>query len=226
MAETEGEGTCLTLLFDGWILNSRLKYACGLFFTFLWGLTSEYLVSVRRTQFGGDASGGRAEGAASTTRDLLDTMLYRLQMSVGYCLMLVAMTYHLPFLAAIAVGVAVGHRFFNWKCGRFASPAVAPSPSRPRPRAKNTNQRNDCGLRDRLQSFWRSGPGRPVLRGRRAAGSRKGTRHLGRLEGCQRLRCGEVIGSSGGGGGGSAAHGHPSVCHWWDDVRGGRAATP
>eukprot|EP01043_Picozoa_sp_COSAG02_P016685 COSAG02_NODE_739_length_17830_cov_14.978174_9_plen_310_part_00 len=106
---------CPVLLLPAWTLNTRLKYYVGLGLVVSMGVASEALAYLRRTTAAG---GGVLVYCGCTTtnsvrlRKTLDSTLHVLQIATGYCLMLVAMTYHVPLFACVLVGLGLGHYNF------------------------------------------------------------------------------------------------------------------
>lgn len=87
-------GTCIKILF--WTLDSRPKYICGLIFAATLGIATELLLAFRRATL--DGGGGP-----------LGTVMHVVQLVLGYFLMLMAMSYHIPVFLAVISGVGIGH---------------------------------------------------------------------------------------------------------------------
>lgn len=106
---------CPVLLLPAWTLKTRLRYYVGLGLVVLMGFGSEALAYLRRTTAAG---GGALSCCGDTVADSvrlrrgLDSVLHVMQIGTGYCLMLVAMTYHVPLFACVLVGLGLGHWYF------------------------------------------------------------------------------------------------------------------
>ena len=107
---------CPVLLLPAFTLNTRLKYIVGLGLVVLMGIGSEALSYLRRSS----AAGGGVLACCGGTminsvrmRQALDSTFHVLQISTGYCLMLVAMTYHIPLFACVLIGLGLGHFCFG-----------------------------------------------------------------------------------------------------------------
>jgi copper chaperone CopZ len=109
--EFEGN-TCPVLLLPEWALNTRLKYYLGLLIVILMGFGSEALAYLRRTTAAGGGALTCCAPQSVMLRQGLDSTLHVMQIGTGYCLMLVAMTYHIPLFACVLIGLGLGHCFF------------------------------------------------------------------------------------------------------------------
>jgi len=97
------------LLFQGWVLDSEGSFAAGVIGIFLLGMLTEFLTWCRRNKISANpslrqrpAAFKAAMGAAFTT-----------QVTLGYFLMLAAMTYQGEIFIAVIAGLAAGHIVFN-----------------------------------------------------------------------------------------------------------------
>eukprot|EP01050_Picozoa_sp_SAG11_P018654 SAG11_NODE_2856_length_2901_cov_3.495717_2_plen_152_part_00 len=103
---------CISLLSDAWVLDSRAKYMCGVLLAALIGLTTVLLAPVHRTALA--AAAAAASSKSLFRANVLETVLYVLRMTLGFLLMLIVCTYHVPLFGAVVSGIGVGHYF----CGR------------------------------------------------------------------------------------------------------------
>lgn len=94
-----GKGTCLIFLIPGLVINTAWKYVVALLACLLLGVLVEALRVVR----------SRIRELRRNWSRGVDAVLYAVQMFVAYCAMLLVMTYELFFIAAIVIGLALGH---------------------------------------------------------------------------------------------------------------------
>mmetsp|Transcript_23521 Transcript_23521/g.80154 ORF Transcript_23521/g.80154 Transcript_23521/m.80154 type:complete len:383 (-) Transcript_23521:77-1225(-) len=107
------EDPCVVFLFKGAALSSPGLLALGFFATALLAVAVEGLVALRRLPLpGGEGKAAWRVGGAAAS-GWVKLALYALQGLLGYCLMLLAMTYQAELLAAVVLGLAAGHHAFN-----------------------------------------------------------------------------------------------------------------
>lgn len=102
---TESDVACLNLLFKDWTLDNSGKFAGGCIGTILLGVLTEWLTLVRRKT--------HKQMPSSAKRDVFMIGLYGAQVTLGYFLMLLAMTYSLEIFICVLGGLIVGHGLFN-----------------------------------------------------------------------------------------------------------------
>lgn len=93
---------CVVLFNSSWVLDSRFKFLVAFFGIFIMGTMSEAILQIRREL--------RRKSSSPT---LVFTGLYVAQITVGYSLMLAAMTYSIEIFLAVVLGLGTGHHFFN-----------------------------------------------------------------------------------------------------------------
>lgn len=103
---------CVALLFEGWDLNTKFKFVIGCFGTFGMGLFVEFLVYTRR-QVKRRFMNGQMPKLHFRIISGGMLLLYLVQVSIGYMLMLVAMTYQVELFLMVVFGLTVGHGAFN-----------------------------------------------------------------------------------------------------------------
>jgi hypothetical protein len=135
---------CVALLFKSWSLHTPALLALGFFATVAMGMSIEALASLRRNlQNPGFCN---CHNIPTSTSRAYAVALYAVQITFGYLLMLVSMTYHFVLFSAVIIGLLIGHIIFGAKapvvanttaCCAFASPSdkedcpgCAPSPAR------------------------------------------------------------------------------------------------
>jgi hypothetical protein len=105
---TDSNQPCVAFFFETWSLKSPgLVFAACLFTVFL-GMSIELCAKLRRKVRG---EGRRRRGDWTTT--LLTLTLYAFQVTAGYLLMLVSMTYHVPLFLSVILGLTLGHAVFS-----------------------------------------------------------------------------------------------------------------
>jgi hypothetical protein len=96
--------TCVIYLFPQWVLSTPGKFALGCLGSILFGILLEYVLWKRRLVY--TMSPGRR-------RLILSVLVYGLQLSMGYFIMLVIMTYSGPLFVSVVGGLMMGHAIFN-----------------------------------------------------------------------------------------------------------------
>ena len=107
---------CIIYLFPTWVISSYGKWVFSILATGLFGIFLELVISKRR-HYASNMTPGRK-------RLTLSAVLYGLQLTLGYLLMLVVMTYSGPLFVSVIFGLVGGHILFNAQdavLGRSAS---------------------------------------------------------------------------------------------------------
>ena len=100
--------TCVIYLFPEWILSSRLKLGVASVGTIVFGALLEFAIFQRRRVMTNMQQGGHQRLGASA-------LFYGAQLSMGYMLMLVVMTYSGVLFFCTILGIVSGHVLFNAK---------------------------------------------------------------------------------------------------------------
>lgn len=100
--------TCVIYLFPEWILSSRAKLAFASVGTIVFGALLEFAIFQRRRVMTSMQQGGYRRLGASA-------LFYGAQLSMGYMLMLVVMTYSGVLFLCTILGIVSGHVLFNAK---------------------------------------------------------------------------------------------------------------
>lgn len=98
-----GQNPCLILFFESWLIDSDLKLALSVIGVFILGISNAFANQYR--DYIWKLRSKRKEEILSCA---IHTTLGAVQLSIGYFLMLVAMTYVFVYFAAAVVGLAVG----------------------------------------------------------------------------------------------------------------------
>ncbi|KAL3795252.1 hypothetical protein HJC23_008337 [Cyclotella cryptica] len=111
--------TCVIYLFPQWILSTPGKLAAGCIGSILFGILLEFVLWKRRSVY--TMTPGR-------NRLILSVLVYGLQLTMGYFVMLVIMTYSGPLFISTIGGMMLGHALYNaqdsfvkWKSERQAA---------------------------------------------------------------------------------------------------------
>ncbi|KAL7520410.1 hypothetical protein ACHAWX_005135 [Stephanocyclus meneghinianus] len=96
--------TCVIYLFPQWILSSPGKFAAACIGSILFGILLEFVLWKRRSVY--IMKPGRR-------RLILSVLVYGLQLTMGYFVMLVVMTYSGPLFVCTVGGMMLGHTLFN-----------------------------------------------------------------------------------------------------------------
>jgi hypothetical protein len=123
------EHLCLNLLFTSWTLDSHIKVIFACLGTVILAILTEFLGKMRRTvskMRGVQSSqhllqknglpGNRKESVILSSVAIYDAVLvlmFVIQVTLGYFLMLIAMTYQAELFVCVILGLAIGHALFN-----------------------------------------------------------------------------------------------------------------
>ena len=97
---------CVIFLFPSWVLSTPGKLAGACIGTIILCILLELLIHGRRQYIGGTMSAGYKRLVASA-------LSYGLQVTIGYFIMLIIMTYSGPLFVSVVVGLIGGHVLFN-----------------------------------------------------------------------------------------------------------------
>lgn len=99
--------TCILYLFNGWVLNSPVKYGFAVIGTFCWCMAIPYVGRVRRRRI------TKAKVRNARLRALLNFVLYFVQLLLAYAAMLLTMTFSVWIFLSVVSGIAAGHTLFS-----------------------------------------------------------------------------------------------------------------
>jgi Ctr copper transporter family len=97
--------TCIIYLFPNWILSSAGLVTAASIGTLFFGIVLEAVISKRRSVVQSFPIGYK--------RVTVSALFYGLQLTLGYLLMLVVMTYSGPLFMCVIFGLMAGHAMFN-----------------------------------------------------------------------------------------------------------------
>jgi hypothetical protein len=97
--------TCVIYLFPNWILSSAGLLTAASIGTIFFGILLEAVISQRRSVVQSFPLGWK--------RLTVSTLFYGLQLTLGYLIMLVVMTYSGPLFMCVIFGLMGGHAIFN-----------------------------------------------------------------------------------------------------------------
>ncbi|KAL9179401.1 hypothetical protein ACHAXT_008691 [Thalassiosira profunda] len=96
--------TCVIYLFQSWVLTTPGKFTLAALGSILFGILLEFVLWKRRTVYALPAGARRL---------CLSALVYGVQLTMGYFIMLVIMTYSAPLFISTVCGMVVGHVLFN-----------------------------------------------------------------------------------------------------------------
>ncbi|KAL7580495.1 hypothetical protein ACA910_003627 [Epithemia clementina (nom. ined.)] len=117
--------TCVIFLFPQWVLSSRGKFAVACIATLLFGSMLEWIMQERRKlakkkEMAASAAlvgGGLAYYNIHNTNHcyywILSSLLYAIQLTIGYFIMLIVMTYNVPLFICSVLGLVAGNCIFT-----------------------------------------------------------------------------------------------------------------
>jgi len=103
----KGSNPCMILFFESWLIDSDFKLVISLFGVFILGVLNSFANQYRDYVWKWWHKKNRGKND-TTLSYLIHTSLGALQLSIGYLLMLVAMTYVFVYFAAAVLGLAFG----------------------------------------------------------------------------------------------------------------------
>lgn len=96
--------TCVIYLFQSWVLSTPGKFAAAALGSIVFGIALEFVLWKRRSVY---------TLSPGIVRLILSACVYGLQLTMGYIIMLVVMTYSVPLFISTIGGMMLGHVFFN-----------------------------------------------------------------------------------------------------------------
>lgn len=103
---TDGNTLCINYLFQTWTLDTKLKCAFACIGTLLVGILVQFISKAR-----GFLS--RGKWSSDPLRKFTLALLFLGQVTLGYFLMLLAMTYNVELFCMVCVGLTLGFVFFH-----------------------------------------------------------------------------------------------------------------
>lgn len=116
LSSGDGSMPCLNLFFETWTLDSPAKFVFGALFVFVLAAMTEGLSALRR--------GVRRWMGPGKRRKALSVATHAMQATMGYALMLAAMTYAAEMFLAVIFGMATGYALFFDDTGRVNGMAM------------------------------------------------------------------------------------------------------
>ena len=111
---TDANQPCVAFFFESWSLKTPALVFAACLFTIFLGMSIELCAKLRRkVRGGGGAGSGKSTRPIDPTTTLLTLLLYAFQVTAGYLLMLVSMTYHVPLFFCVVLGLTLGHAIFS-----------------------------------------------------------------------------------------------------------------
>jgi len=117
----DADDQCVILLFETWTLDSQAKYFVGCIGTILLGVSLEAIIYVRRKWAKTLPKGPVRNIFYSLKVQMSHGLLYGVQLTVGYFVMLVVMTYSTPLFVCAVGGIVLGHVIFGVITSRNAT---------------------------------------------------------------------------------------------------------
>lgn len=134
--------SCVVLLFPSIVLNTETRFIGGCIATLFMGIIAELIIArrrdflrvastfVRRRQLQRKRGVHRHMNSGTIAADFFDfdwqvsavrivcALFYAVQLTMGYFIMLVVMTYSTPLFISVILGLVLGHLMFNQKLGK------------------------------------------------------------------------------------------------------------
>jgi hypothetical protein len=98
--------TCVVYLFKSWVLSTPGSLVGACFGTIALGIFLEYIIISRRVLV--------FKNEKPIKEILHSALLYGVQLTLGYFLMLVVMSYSVPLFMSVVIGLVLGHVIFNY----------------------------------------------------------------------------------------------------------------
>lgn len=130
--------TCVIYLFPSLVLSSEVRYIGACFGTILFGMMVEAIIFRRRKSIVNLQPG--------TSRLLASAAFYALQLSMGYLVMLIVMTYSGPLFLSCIIGLVLGHVLFNARDALLGKPKTCSeeNESRDESTKEDGKEEGDC----------------------------------------------------------------------------------
>lgn len=109
----KGQTECVNLLFPRWTLDCAWKLSIGCLGTVIFAMLLQGIVRMRADIQKGRCSVLFVASLAPSYRYPLSLLLFSFQITVGYLLMLVTMTYNAELFCSVCIGLIIGHALFN-----------------------------------------------------------------------------------------------------------------
>jgi len=100
---------CVIYLFPSWVLNTPWKLLIACFGTILGGIAVEGVITARRMIL----QSKKFKLQNANTKLFISMILYGAQLTMGYLIMLVVMTYSGPLFISVIIGLMFGHVLFQ-----------------------------------------------------------------------------------------------------------------
>merc|ERR1712194_845018 len=100
---------CVIYLFPSWVLNTPWKLVIACFGTILGGIAVEGVITARRMIL----QSKKFKLQNANTKLFISMILYGAQLTMGYLIMLVVMTYSGPLFISVIIGLMIGHVLFQ-----------------------------------------------------------------------------------------------------------------
>jgi hypothetical protein len=97
--------TCVIYLFPRWVLSTQGRFVAACLGTIVFGALVEFVIFRRRQSMTGFSAG--------YYRLAVSAAFYGVQLTFGYVIMLVVMTYSIPLFLCCVLGLVSGHVLFN-----------------------------------------------------------------------------------------------------------------
>ncbi|KAK3260007.1 hypothetical protein CYMTET_31022 [Cymbomonas tetramitiformis] len=110
---TTSNDPCVVVLFEEWKLDSNAKFIGACFGTIVLGIVVEFIMYIRRRLASHRDTGKSWRMQLLITAGIVT--LYGVQLTLGYFMMLITMTYQVELFCMVIVGLMLGHMAFNTK---------------------------------------------------------------------------------------------------------------
>ncbi|CAJ1965798.1 unnamed protein product [Cylindrotheca closterium] len=137
--------TCVIYLFPSFVLSSQARFIGACFGTILFGMMVEAIIFRRRKSIVNFEPG--------MSRLLASAGFYALQLTMGYLVMLIVMTYSIPLFLCCISGLVLGHVVFNARDALFNRAAKSAIAGGVQDETIDNVQEGGCGCHEEKQSF-------------------------------------------------------------------------
>ncbi|KAL3927954.1 MAG: hypothetical protein SGBAC_012865 [Bacillariaceae sp.] len=137
--------TCVIYLFPSLVLSSQARFIGACFGTIFFGMMVEAIIFRRRKSI--------VTFSPGISRLLASAGFYALQLTMGYLVMLIVMTYSIPLFLCCISGLVLGHVVFNARDALLNRESISADDGVEDDSARVQDDEGGCGCHEEKQSF-------------------------------------------------------------------------
>jgi hypothetical protein len=151
---------CVAFFFESWALKTKALVFAACLFTIFLGMSIEFTTKLRRKVRASSSSkhgqnNNNNNNTSTLTINIITLLLYATQVTAGYLLMLVSMTYHVPLFLSVIIGLTLGHALFSVYSSDAHTNKITSATTACCADARDSDQRSDGDTRSQTDSLER-----------------------------------------------------------------------